>query len=367
VPPERVITVRPRTVLMIVGILLGVAALLKALFIATQVVTWVLIAVFLALALNPAVDWLQAHGVRRRGLAVAAVVAFTVLGIAGIGALFIPTLVNQVNDFVNAVPGYVEDLTKGRGRLGFLETKYHIVERIKDQIQSGGAERVLGLSGTAVSITKSVVTIVVASITIAVMTIFMLLEGPGFVERFFALLPPESEARWRAVGRDVYRTVGGYVSGNLLISLIAGVSATIVLAILGVPFSVALGVLVALFDLVPLAGATIAAVLVSTVGFLHSLQAGIVLVIFFVVYQQVENHLLQPVIYGRTVALSPLVVLIAVLIGASLAGILGALGAIPIAGTIQVVVRDALRHRRDGLIAASGELPSATDLPATEQ
>jgi predicted PurR-regulated permease PerM len=367
VPPERVITVRPRTVLMIVGILLGVAALLKALFIATQVVTWVLIAVFLALALNPAVDWLQAHGVRRRGLAVAAVVAFTVLGIAGIGALFIPTLVNQVNDFVNAVPGYVEDLTKGRGRLGFLETKYHIVERIKDQIQSGGAERVLGLSGTAVSITKSVVTIVVASITIAVMTIFMLLEGPGFVERFFALLPPESEARWRAVGRDVYRTVGGYVSGNLLISLIAGVSATIVLAILGVPFSVALGVLVALFDLVPLAGATIAAVLVSTVGFLHSLQAGIVLVIFFVVYQQVENHLLQPVIYGRTVALSPLVVLIAVLIGASLAGILGALGAIPIAGTIQVVVRDALRHRRDRLIAAAGELPGATDLPATEQ
>jgi predicted PurR-regulated permease PerM len=357
VPPERLITVRPRTVLMVVGILLGVAALLKALLISAQVITWVLIALFLALALNPAVDWLQARGVRRRGLAVAVVFGGTLLAIVGIGALFIPTLVSQVNDFVNAVPGYVEDLTKGRGRLGFLETKYHIVERVKEQIQNGGAERVLGLSGTAISITKSVVTIVVASITIAVMTIFMLLEGPAWLDRFYSLLPPASEARWRVIGRDVYRTVGGYVSGNLLISLIAGVSATIVISIMRVPFAVALGVLVALFDLIPLAGATIAAVVVSTVGFLHTLQAGIVLVVFFVVYQQVENHLLQPVIYGRTVSLSPLVVLIAVLIGASLAGVLGALGAIPVAGTIQVILRETLKSRRERLVPAAGELP----------
>jgi predicted PurR-regulated permease PerM len=317
--------------------------------------------VFFALALNPAVDWLQAHGVRRRGLAVGLTFAVTLLLIAGIGALFIPTLVNQVNDFVNALPGYVEDLTKGRGRLGFLETRYHIVERVKEQIQNGGAGKVLGLSGAAISVTKSVVTIVVATITIAVMTIFMLIEGPAWVERFFELLPPESEARWRAVGRDVYRTVGGYVTGNLLISLIAGVSATIVLRIMGVPYALALGVLVALFDLIPLAGATIAAVVVSTVAFLHTVPAGIVVVVFFVVYQQLENHLLQPIIYGRTVALSPLIVLIAVLIGASLAGILGALGAIPIAGSMQVIIRDALAYRRRRLVPAAGELPGAAE------
>jgi predicted PurR-regulated permease PerM len=358
VPPERVIIVRPRTVLMVVAILLAVAAALKALFIATQVITWVLIALFLALALNAPVDWLQAHGVRRRGLAVASVLISSLLVIVGVGALFIPTLINQINDFVNAVPSYVEDLTKGRGRLGFLETRYHIVERVKEQIENGGAERVLGLSGTALSITKSVVTIVVATITITVMTIFMLLEGPAWLDRFYSLLPPESEARWRRMGNEIYRTVGGYVSGNLLISLIAGVSAAIVLRIMGVPFALALGVLVALFDLIPLAGATIAAVVVSTVGFLHTLQAGIVLVVFFVVYQQVENHLLQPLIYGRTVSLSPLVVLIAVLIGASLAGVLGALGAIPVAGAMQVIIRELLLSRRERILAGAAELPA---------
>ncbi len=182
--------------------------------------------------------------------------------------------------------------------------------------------------------------------TIAFLTFFMLLEGPAWVERFYSLLPPESQPRWRAIGRDVYRTVGGYVTGNLAISLIAGIVSTAVLLILGVPYAVALGLLVALLDLIPLAGATIAAVVVTTVGFLDSTTSGIVLLVFFIVYQQLENHVLQPVVYGRTVQLSPLAVLIAVLIGAQLAGVIGALAAIPIAGTIQVILRDWLRHRR---------------------
>jgi predicted PurR-regulated permease PerM len=166
------------------------------------------------------------------------------------------------------------------------------------------------------------------------------------MERIYGLLRPESQPRWRTVGHDVYRTVGGYVNGNLLISLIAAVTAGIVLFILNVPYSVALALLVGILDLIPLAGATIAAVIVCSVGFLHSLLAGIVLVVWFVVYQQIENHFLQPVIYGRTVRLSPLVVLVAVLIGAKLAGVIGALGAIPIAGAIQILIVDYLRYRR---------------------
>ena len=154
------------------------------------------------------------------------------------------------------------------------------------------------------------------------------------------------QPRWRAIGRDVYRTVGGYVTGNLLISLIAGTLTTIVLLALGVPFAVALGVIVAILDLIPLAGATIAAILIGTVAFLHSITAGIIVVVFFIVYQQLENHFLQPVIYGRTVQLSPLAVLVAVLIGAELAGILGALGAIPVAGAIQVILIDWQKHRK---------------------
>jgi predicted PurR-regulated permease PerM len=150
------------------------------------------------------------------------------------------------------------------------------------------------------------------------------------------------------------------VTGNLTISLIAGVSSTIVLLVMGVPFAVALGLVVAILDLIPLAGATIAAVIVSSVAFLHSIPAGIVVLVFFVVYQQVENHFLQPVIYGRTVQLSPLAVLIAVLVGAELAGILGALAAIPVAGSIQVILRDWLARR------PSAAAPSALAEPAPD-
>jgi len=197
-----------------------------------------------------------------------------------------------------------------------------------------------------------VITIVVATITIAFMTFFMLLEGHVWVERFYRLLPEKSQPRWRQVGFDIYRTVGGYVTGNLLISLIAGGLTTVVLLIMGVPFAVALGLIVAILDLIPLAGATIAAILIGIVAFLHSVVAGIVVVAFFIVYQQIENHLLQPVIYGRTVQLSPLAVLISVLVGAELAGILGALAAIPVAGAIQVLLVDWRRHRGEHSAAA---------------
>jgi predicted PurR-regulated permease PerM len=174
----------------------------------------------------------------------------------------------------------------------------------------------------------------------------MLLEGPAWMERLYGLLPEEKQPRWRAIGRDIYRTIGGYVTGNLTISLIAGIVSTIVLVVLGVPYAVALGLLVAILDLIPLAGATIAAILVTTVAFLDSTTSGIVVLIFFVVYQQIENHLIQPVVYGKTVQLSPLAVLVSVLIGAQLAGVLGALAAIPVAGSLQVILVDWLRNRR---------------------
>ena len=346
VVPERVVRFPVRTVLTVLAIALAVWGLLQVLFATRQVITWILIAIFFALTLNPAVEWVQRRGVRRRGyaVAIACLTVFVAFGLAG--WLVIPPLVDQVNDFVRKVPDYIEDLTKGRGKLGFLETKYHIVERVREAVQQGDAtKRIFGLSGTAISVTKSVLTIVAAIITIVALTVFLLLEGPTWTERIYSLFPPEAQPRWRAVGRDIARAVGGYVTGNLLISVIAGVSTGIVLWIMGVPFVLALGLLVAILDLVPLVGATLAAVVISTVSFFQSLEAGIVVLVFFVVYQQVENHVLQPLIYGRTVQLSPLTVLVAVLIGASLAGILGALGALPIAGAIQVIIVDWRRYR----------------------
>jgi predicted PurR-regulated permease PerM len=340
-----------KTILTVLGLIVAVWALLHVIVVARSVIVYILIALFLALAINPLVAVLMRRGVRSRGAASGLACLIVLAAIAAIGFAFIPTLVDNVNNFVDAAPGYVHDLTHGRGRLGFLETRYHVVERLEKYVKSGGAKKVLGLSGgVAVSVTKGVLSFIVGAVTVAFLTFFMLLEGPAWMERFYGLLSPESQPRWRTVAHGIYRQVGGYVTGNLAISLIAGVLATIVLLVLGVPFAVALGLLVGLLDLLPLVGATVAAIIVVAVGFLHSVLAGIVLIVFFILYQQFENHVLQPLVYHRTVALSPLAILISILIGAELAGVLGALAAIPVAGSIQVLIVDFLRHRRESAI-----------------
>jgi predicted PurR-regulated permease PerM len=345
VTPERIVDLRTRTVVRLLAIAIGALVLVELVLAARRVLTWVAIALFLALALDPLVNLIQRRMRLKRAPAIVVAYVLLLLVTVGIGWSFVPKLTDEVNGFAHALPGYVHDVTHGRGRLGFLETKYHVVEKVREQVNKGGASRLLGLSGTVLSITKSVIAIITATVTIVFLTFFMLLEGRAWAERGYALFPEHAQARVRRVGHDIYRTVGGYVTGNILISVIAGVSAAVVLLIVGVPYAVALGLVVAIFDLIPLAGATIAGIVVVTVAFLHSVPAGIVAAAFIIVYQQVENHFLQPVVYGRTVQLSPLVVLIAVLVGAELSGVVGALAAIPVAGAVQVVVRDQLSAR----------------------
>ncbi|MEO8289915.1 MAG: AI-2E family transporter [Gaiellaceae bacterium] len=348
-PPaaERVVSFRPRTIFLVLGILLGTSALLALLFLAWHVITWLLIAAFLTLALNPAVEFFQRHGMRR-GLA-SALVFFIALGaIVGLGFLVLPPLVRQVQDFIEAVPDLVDDLVAGRGELGFLQRDYHIVDRIREAIDTQGAGGVLGFTAPAVAVAAGVVSAVVGAVAIAFLTFFMLLDGPRLMDKFYGFLPDSARPRWQRVGNEIYRTVGGYVTGNVFISVIAGIAAMTVLFSLGSKYSVALAVVVAVLDLIPLAGATLAAVIVSAVVFVElGWVKGVIAVIFFLVYQQVENHVLQPVIYGRTVQLSPLVVLVSVLIGAELLGILGALAAIPLAGIVQAVGREFVRYRSE--------------------
>ena len=345
---DRIVHFRPRTIFGVLGILILVGVVLYVLWVARHVASWVLISLFLTLALNPAVSWLQAHGLASRGLATGVVFILALAAFGGIGAAFIPTLVDQVDNFANKVPDYVHQLTQGRGRFGFLETRYHIVEKVKNAVSNGGVGKLTLGAGAALTVTKSVITAVVATLTIVFMTFFMLLEGPMWMDRIYALIPEPQQPRWRKVGQDVYRTVGGYVTGNLFISLIAGVASGILLWAVGVPFAVALGLLVALLDLIPLAGATIAAVACVLVAIAASgTTAAIIVAVFFVAYQQLENHVIQPLVYGRTVQLSPLVVLVSVLVGAQIAGVLGALAAIPVAGTIQVLLVDWRVNRPD--------------------
>src|SRR3954462_13985820 len=345
---ERLVSFRTQSIVRVVGLLLALGAVLWIMYVSRQVLSWVFVSLFLALALNPAVERLQRPGgIGKRGVSAAVIYVFALAALVGLGFLLIPPLADQISKFADAAPGYVSDVTHGKGPLGFLQTKYPVKEKVQEAFQHGGAAASLA-GGTVLSVTQSVLTAIIGFVTIAFMTFFMILEGPTWLDRFFSLLPPESEPRWRNVGHRVAQTVSGYVTGNLLISVIAGTTTSIVLAIMGVPYALALGLVVAILDLIPLAGATLAAIIVGTVAFLTSITAGIVIIVFFVIYQQLENHLLQPLVYGRTVQLSPLAVLIAVLVGAEVAGGLGALSAIPVAGPLQILLVDGREHRRRG-------------------
>jgi predicted PurR-regulated permease PerM len=353
-PEARIVSVRPRTVFLVIGIamLAGLALLLVVL--AWHVLTWILIAMLLAAALNPAVERLEARGLGR-GWASTVVFLVALLLLTAIGALVIPPLVTQVTDFVNAVPDFVDDLTAGRGPLGWLQDEYQLVDRIREAIEKQGPGGVLGLSEPFLDIVRSVVTAVVGTVTIIFLTYFMLLEGPRTIAALLDQLPETVRPRYERVGRDIYRTISGYVTGNLLISVLAGTVSTILLFAVGSEYAIALGLLVAILDLIPLAGATLAAIIVSTVVLIETDWVRFLIVVaFFVGYQQFENHVLQPLVYGRTVQLSPLAVLCAVLVGAQLAGILGALLAIPVAGSLLAVIREILQYRRDNAI----ELPA---------
>jgi len=353
----RVVAVRPRTIFLVLGIAVLVGLALVLVLLAWHVLTWILIAALLAAALNPAVEAFERRGLRR-GYAASIVFGIALLVLTGIGFLVIPPLVSQVSDFVNAVPDFIDDITAGRGPLGWLQDDYQIVDRIRAAIEKRGVGGVLGLSEPVLDIVRSVVTAVVGTITVIFLTFFMLLEGPRTLKQVLGLLPETARPRYERVGLDIYRTISGYVTGNLLISLVAGVLATIVLFGVGSEFAVALGLLVAVLDLIPLAGATLAAILVSTVILLETNWVRCVIVIaFFIAYQQFENHVLQPLVYGRTVQLSPLAVLCAVLVGAQLAGILGALLAIPVAGSLLAIAREVLQYRQE--IAADPE-PTST-------
>ena len=355
------VAIRPVTVLTVLGITVLVGAVLLLWYLAWHVLSWIIIAIVLAAALNPAVEALERRGLRR---SVAASIVFFValLVLTAIGFLIVPPLVAQVADFGDAVPDFVDDLTAGRGPLGFLQEDYQIVDRIREAIETEGPAGVLGISEPVLDIVRSVVTAVVGAITVMFLTFFMLLEGPRTLRRLLDLLPVDSRVRFERVGHEIYRTISGYVTGNLLISLVAGVTSAVLLFAVGSDYAIALGLLVAILDLVPLAGATLAAIIVSTVIFIETdWLRGVIVIAFFVGYQQLENHVLQPLVYGRTVQLSPLGVLCAVLIGAELAGILGALLAIPVAGSLIAIAREVVLYRREAAIETPPGVDFATD------
>jgi predicted PurR-regulated permease PerM len=325
----------------------------------------------LAVALEPGVQWLTRHRVRRAFAAII-VSAITIAIIAGVLALVITPLALQSRQLVEGIPNVLRDATGPGSPLHFLETRYHVVERVQHP-QASDFRWLLGARQSLTHAVTTTLSIVAAVLSVFVIMVLLLVEGPRSWAGFLSLLHEEQRERVARLGDRMQHAVGGYVRGNFLISLIAGSAAWIAMMILHVPHPVPLAVMVGILDIVPLIGATIGAVICVLVAISQGWVIAIVLLIFFLVYQQVENNVLQPVVYSKTVALSPLTVLVASLAGAAVAGIVGVLIAIPLASAAYILVQDLIERRQEEVteedaeaqagLASAGE-PAAADAEA---
>ncbi len=348
---ERVVLIRPRAILIVLGVLLGVVVALRLVILAEKGLTVIAIALFLALALNPAVEFFQRRGLGR-GRSVAAVSGIAIAAFSLLALVFIPPLVVQVGEFVTALPDLLKDLTKGQGPLGFLERRYQIVEQLPDLSSRRGSEMLTGAASPVLGIAKGVVTVIGGLFIVAFLTLFMMLEGPEWRRRFTELVPDRHVGLIERVAAGVYRSVSGFVTGNLLASFLAGAVATLILLIVGVPYALPLGLFAALIEVIPYIGPAVVTVLLSVVALATGPISAAVVFVLLLIYHLVEGHTVRPLIYGRALQLSPLAVLIAIILGTEVAGILGALAALPIAGSIQVLILELLKNRKDGASVA---------------
>jgi predicted PurR-regulated permease PerM len=341
--PPTTVSLAPRTVLLFVGVALGSLLLLAAVYAARTVLVQLVVAIVLAMAAEPLVQALQRRGLRR-GTAVGA--SFTLVAVALIvfAYLALSPLVHETRQLVNDAPSLLEDLTHGRGHLGFLEERFHAVERVQAAVDSGG---LTATAGPALDVLDSTVRAGGALLFVLFLTLFVQLGGRSWYEALLELLPERGRARARRTGSGIAAAVGGYVSGNLLISVIAGTVTALVLTATSVPFPLALGLLVAVFDLVPLVGATIGTVIVGGVALAtNGVATAAIVVVAMILYQQLENNVLQQLVYHRTVKLSPLAIAVSVAIGAELGGVVGALLGIPLAGSLKVICAELVAWRR---------------------
>ena len=308
----------------------------------------IVVAGFIAILLNPVVVWLQGHGVPRRGLAVTVVTAIALVLFAVLAYSFGNPLVNGITDLAKDLPVYVAKAEHGQGWIGHLATKYHIqawVQKNAPKLVSYAES----LSKPVLTVGKGALSLVIELFTIFVLVLLLLLEGPKMRRGVLGHMAPARAAGVTRVAGEVSSSVTGYMLGNLLTSLIAGAVVFVTLMIVGVPFPLLWGLWVALVDFLPMIGGALAGIPTVLFAFTQGVTAGIVTLVVFLVYTQVENHILNPVIMSRTVKINPLLVLLAVLVGASLGDLVGgvfggfvaALLAIPAAGALQVLVREA--------------------------
>jgi predicted PurR-regulated permease PerM len=336
-----------RTIVVTVAVVAATYLAGKLIYRLRDIVLLMLVAGFVALLLNPIVILLQRRLFARRGTAVAIVTICAALVFAGLAFAFGYPLVHGITNLADGLPSYVAKAQHGQGWIGHLVTKYHIqtwVQRNAPKLVSYAES----LSKPALSIGKGALSLVLELLTIFFLVLLLLLEGPKMRRWLLGQMAPARAARISEIAADVNGAVTGYMLGNLLTSLIAGVVVFVTLMILGVPFPFLWGLWVALVDFLPMIGGALAGIPTVLFAFGQGVTAGVVTGVVFIVYTQIENHVLNPVVMSKTVKISPLLVLIAVLVGASLGSLVGglfggfvaALLAIPAAGALQVLVRE---------------------------
>jgi len=313
-----------------------------------SVVLLILVAGFLALILNPVVAVIQRYVTRRRGFAVTIVAVLMVLVFLGLVVAFGYPMVNAITHLANNLPTYVSNAEHGKGWVGKLVQHYHVQQWVQQNVSklvTFGQD----VSKPALAVGKGALSLLVELLTIFILVLLLLLEGPKLRRGLLSLLSVRQAREIQAVASEVNRSVIGYMLGNFLTSIICGVVVLVDLVALNVPFPLLWALWVALVDFLPMIGGALAGIPVVIFAAFQSLTVGVITLIVFVVYTQIENHVLNPVIMSKTVRISPLLVLVSVLVAASLGdwvgglfgGFVAALLAIPAAGALQVIVREA--------------------------
>ena len=317
--------------------------LTQAILNARSVLVLILISLFLAIGLNPTVEWLTAHNMRR-GLAIAIVFSGVIGAFVGFGFAVVPPVVEQSNAFVQELPTYLDDLRRNPTVRQFDED-YGVIEKAQDYVTSGelGQRAFGGLVGVG----RVVLSAVFGALTILIMTLYFLAALPSMKRQAYRLVPASRRERVTLLGDEVLARTGQFVSGALTVAFIAAFTSYVFLRIVDLPYALALAVFVGLLDLIPLVGATIAAVVVSLIGFTESVGVGIACIIFYVAYQQFENYVVYPHVMRRAVDVPAPVTVVAVLLGGALLGIVGALIAIPVAAAVLLIVRQVAIPRMD--------------------
>jgi predicted PurR-regulated permease PerM len=338
-----------------VGVIVIMAAALYLLYRLREVAGLLAVSVFVAVALTPLVALVRRLRVPR-ALAILIVYVGILAGMFGVGLVVVPPVAEGVDGLARAAPGYVTRLERSP-LVRRYDRRYGITATLSSQ--ASRLPSVLnGAAGDLESVTVGVFRRLFELITVLTIAFFLLLDGPRVADFGFRTLAPERERRARALADDAARAVGGYVAGASAIAALAGLVSFGMMTALGLPFAIPLSVLMAFLALIPLVGSAIGAVPIALVAALHSFPTALIVwVVFFVVYQQVESRVLGPWVYRRTVELHPLLAIIAVLAGASLQGILGALLAIPVAAIVQILIREwwRVRSAAAGPPVATGE------------